>query len=54
MIIKQHSLREMNQLCIKYEEKFYNLRLSVDMLLHMPMSHPQKLQLAPSMLTLLI
>ena len=54
MIITQHTLQERNQLCIKDEEEVYNLHLSVDMLLHMPMSCPQKLQIAPSMLTLLI
>ena len=54
MIITQHTLWERNQLCIKDEEKVYNLCLSVDMLLHMPIPCPQKLQLSPPMLTLLI
>ena len=54
MIITQHILQERDQLCIKYEEEVYNLHLSIDMLLHMPMPCPQKLQLAPPMLTLLI
>ena len=35
-------------------KKYYNLHLSVVMLLHMPIPCPQNLQLAPSMLTLLI
>ena len=54
MIKTQHSLWERNELCIKYEEESYKLRLSVYILLHMPMPCPQKLQLAPPMLTLLI
>ena len=54
MIITQHTLREMNQLFINNKEEVYNLHLSVDMLLHMPIPCPQNLQLAPPMLTLLI
>ena len=39
---------------LNMKNKAYNLCLSVVMLLHMPMHCPQKLQLALSMLTLLI
>ena len=48
-----NTLWKRKQLCIKDEEEFYNLFFSVDVILHMPMHYPQKLQLAPSILTLL-